>query len=414
MSKQALTIPQRHGPSMPKEDEPTAVPENRPVVMPSEPQSGPQSELKTEKLSEGLVPLPWSDAPIPTNVDRTVKFCIITLTMIAVLAVLYQAKAVVLPVVMSIFLALLFRPIVRALARRRIPDSVSAGILVAGLIAVIVVGFYELQGPATNWMRDAPNSLEKAAYKLRDYYKPIHDFEMASSSVEKIAPPGDASQKPVAVEIKQPSLSSSLVGTTTNMAAGAVLLFTLTYFLLATGDSLLSRVIQAMPTLSDKKRVVELIRNLEQAVSSYLFTVTMINIGLGVAEGIAMWLVGLPNPILWGVMAALLNFIPYVGGLVSAVVVFLVGVLTFDSLGQAALAPVAYVLINAIEGNFITPYLLGKSFSLNPIMVFLSLTLWSFIWGIGGMLLAIPLLAAFKITCDHFERSRPIGAMLAE
>lgn len=343
---------------------------------------------------------------------RPMRFCLVTLTIIATFSVLYVAQAVFLPITMSAFLWLLFRPMVRWLARRRIPEGISAAVIIVGLIGFLCFGFATLYQPATHWISAAPDNFQKVRAKLRSVAQPIQEFQKATEQVEKMAP-ADGVEQPIPVEVKQPRISTFVVGTTSSFMAGAVLTFSLAYFLLAAGDSLLTRVVQILPTLRDKKKTVELVYTLEQATSTYLVTVSLINVGLGVAEAGAMWLVGLPNPLLWGVLAAILNFIPYVGGLINVLIIFFVAILTFDSVGEALVPPLAFIAINAIEGNFVTPLLLGRSFQLNPIVVFLSLTLWSFVWGIGGMLLAIPLLAVFKIGCEQFERTKPLALLIS-
>ena len=145
----------------------------------------------------------------------------------------------------------------------------------------------------------------------------------------------------------------------------------------------------------------------------FLLTVACINVGLGIVEGLAMWLLGMPNPALWGVLCCVLNFIPYLGAMVGAIIVFFVAVLTFDTLEYAMVVPATYFAINAIEGNVVTPAILGRSMQLNPVIVFLFLTFWGWMWGISGAILAVPLLTVLKIGFDHFERTRPIGTLLA-
>jgi len=158
--------------------------------------------------------------------------------------------------------------------------------------------------------------------------------------------------------------------------------------------------------------MVEMVREMEDDVSFYLLTISLINAGLGIAIGTAMYLLGMPNAVLWGVMAALFNFVPYLGALVGAGVVGLVALLTVEQPLAALLPPLVYLTLTSIEGYLVTPAMLARRLTLNPIAVFLSLILWTWVWGIGGALLAVPLLATFKICCDHIEPLKPIGTML--
>jgi predicted PurR-regulated permease PerM len=151
---------------------------------------------------------------------------------------------------------------------------------------------------------------------------------------------------------------------------------------------------------------------IERGISQYLLTFTAINVCLGIVIGTGMWLIGMPNPVLWGVMAGCLNFMPYIGAFVGSGVVFLVAALSFDSMGQALLAPAIYAAANTIEGNVITPLILGRSMRLNPIFIFLSVVLWGWMWGVGGALIAVPLLAMTKIACAHSRRLQSVATLL--
>jgi predicted PurR-regulated permease PerM len=147
-------------------------------------------------------------------------------------------------------------------------------------------------------------------------------------------------------------------------------------------------------------------------MSDYLFTITLINGFVGVAIGVGMWSIGLPNPILWGVMGALLNYIPFAGAAIGAFIVFWEGLAQFNSLSHAALAPAIYVGINIVEANFVTPTLVGKSISLNPVMIVLATVFWGWLWGVGGVLLAVPMLVVLKIFFDQSKILAPLGLFL--
>jgi predicted PurR-regulated permease PerM len=168
-----------------------------------------------------------------------------------------------------------------------------------------------------------------------------------------------------------------------------------------------------MPKLADKKRAVSIATEIEGQVSRYLFTQTAINIGLGLAVGTTVGFLGLRNPIMWGVMVALLNFVPYLGALTGIVCITLGAVLSFDSFSYALVFPAVYLGFATLEGNFITPWIMGRSLTLNPVMILLSLTFWGWMWGIVGVILAVPILAAFKIFCAHVEPLEPVAEFLS-
>ena len=177
-------------------------------------------------------------------------------------------------------------------------------------------------------------------------------------------------------------------------------MFILLYFLLAYDGVFLDKIIRATPRLGDKKRAVSIMRDIEAHISRYLLTITAINIGLGIAVGTTVHFLGLRNPIMWGVMVAAFNFVPYLGALTGIICMTLGAVLSFDSLA-------------IMEGNFITPFVLGRSLTLNPVVILVALAFWGWMWGISGMILAVPILATFKIFCDHIEPMAPIAEFMS-
>jgi predicted PurR-regulated permease PerM len=195
--------------------------------------------------------------------------------------------------------------------------------------------------------------------------------------------------------------------------AKLALTFILVVFILASGDLFYEKLVRVMPTLSDKKRAVRIFREVEYDVSRYFLTVAMINAGFGFAVGSGLFLVGWATPVVWGLAAALLNFIPYVGGLVAVVIMALVGMVVFDSIGFALLGPAIYIVCNIIESNFVTPLVVGRRLELNPVVILLAVTFWGWIWGIAGLLIAVPFLVLLKVFADHVEGMAPLGEFLA-
>ena len=221
--------------------------------------------------------------------------------------------------------------------------------------------------------------------------------------------PGDGARQ---VEIKGPGLTKQLFGGTAAFLGSMTVILFLTYFLLAVGDLFLQKLVAVLPQFRDKRTAVSIARETEAQISVYLFTSTLINIGVGVVTGVAMWLVGMPNAVLWGVVAAVLNFVPYVGAVVNMVVLLLAAVVTFESTSRALLVPAVFLGINLIEGNLVTPMILGHRMRLNTVALFIGFVFFWYIWGIPGAILAVPIMAALKIVCDHIESLAPIGEFL--
>jgi len=170
--------------------------------------------------------------------------------------------------------------------------------------------------------------------------------------------------------------------------------------------------VTVLPQFKDKKKAVTIARETEAQISVYLFTTTLINIGVGVVTGVALALVGMPNPVLWGVLAGVLNFIPYLGAVVNTVILGLASVVTFERTSDALIPPLVFLGLNLIESNLVTPMILGRRMRLNTVALFIGLIFWWYLWGITGAILAVPIMAAFKIMCDHIESLAPVGEFL--
>ena len=331
--------------------------------------------------------------------------------MLAIFYTMYFMRSLLLPIVLAVLLSCLFRPIVRALARIKVPPIISAAVILAALLTLIGYGVSSLMAPIASWLEKAPAGFSELQHKLMPLKKSMTQVAQASGEIEKLATPDSPTK--TAVEVKRHPLTETLYMRTPEFIAGAVLFFILLYFLLAYDGVFMSKVIKLMPTLSDKKTAVSIAHDIESHVSRYLLTITIINTCLGLAVGTTVGLLGLRNPIMWGVMVGVLNFVPYLGALTGMICMTIGAVLSFDSLSYALLFPAVYLASGALEGNFITPWVMGRSLTLNPVIILISLTFWGWMWGIVGVILAVPILAALKIFCAHIERMAPIAEFLS-
>ncbi len=332
------------------------------------------------------------------------------LFILALLYTLHAARVFVVPVVMAALLNFLLRPTVRWLRRLRLPDAAGAAVVLAILLGGAGFAVYQLSEPASEWLAKAPQSLKKIESKVRKLRKPVEAMTQTAEQMEKIT--DVAGQKTPEVQIKGPTLSDALFGGTQDFLAGATIVMILLYFLLASGDLFLRKLVRVLPRAEDRETAVKVVREAEDQISAYLSTVTLIYAALGSAVGLVTWAFGMPNPLLWGVMAGLLGFVPYLGAMVGIAALTLASFLTFDDLGTALLVPAAYFVLAVVEGSFLTPMILGRRLLLNPVAVFISLTFWWWLWGIPGAILAVPMMAALKILCDHTETLAPIGEFL--
>jgi predicted PurR-regulated permease PerM len=323
---------------------------------------------------------------------------------------LYLARAFILPIVIATVLSFLLSPMVRALKKARFPEFIGAMVVMLGMFAVIAGIFYEVSGPVADWLQRAPEIGEKIKGELQHLQKPVVRASQQVENLTKLAP--SAGPKPQPVEIRSGSPLGSIFSWTWDFFLTAAVVVILLYFLLAAGDLFLRKLIHVLPRLQDKKKAVQIAREVEDNISKYLITIAIINSCLGTAGGLVFWALGMPNPFLWGALAGVLNFIPYLGALTVIIITTLVATATFSSIEHALLVPVCYFVLCTLEGNFITPWILGRRLTLNPVVIFVGLTFWGWLWGIPGALLAVPMLAMFKIFCDHIEPLAPIGEFL--
>ncbi|WP_243730849.1 AI-2E family transporter [Rubellimicrobium sp. CFH 75288] len=388
------------------------------------------------------VPLESSAASSATELRRIRRLLFFAVLLAAATAI-YFARQVLLPIMIAIVLTLTLLPVVRLGARLRIPAGVTAIALMLALGLGLVAGGYFLSGPIQNVVADAPRMAEAVQDRVGGFLDRLRDLarradEMASGATgggngaslpagdePAVAPDGSiVAGPPVAVVVEADNGTGAATGTAAGVATAvlaslasiggtifAALL--LTGFLLAAGDFYHRRIVEAAPRLRDKKKALTIIRDVERQISRYLGSITLINIGLGIAVGTSMWFWGMPAPVLWGILACLLNFIPFVGFIVGVTLATAVSLITFDTIWQAALPPLFYLLINALEGNVITPMLVGRRLEINTVSMLLAVAFWMWIWGIPGAVLAVPFLVVVKAISDNVESLQVLSSFLS-
>ena len=338
----------------------------------------------------------------------------VALTGLFILAIFYTVyflRAVLLPIVLAWLLSYLLRPIVRTLSRIKIPPLSGAALILLALLSIVTLGVSALAVPASGWLAKAPSGLQELQHKLMPMKRSIAQMAKAGGEIEKLATPDSSSE--AAVEVQRHPITETLYMRTPEFITSMILLVILLFFLHAYDGIFIGKLIKLLPSFSDKKRAVFIAQDIESQVSRYLFTVTIINCCLGIAVGTTVGLLGLPNPVMWGVMVAILNFVPYLGALTGIICMTIGAILSFDSLGYALIFPAVYLGFGALEGNFITPWVMGRSLTLNPVLILLSLVFWGWMWGIAGVILAVPILAAFKIFCAHIKPMEPLAEFLS-
>lgn len=338
------------------------------------------------------------------------------LFLLAFVAFLHLAQAILLPVVLALLFYFLLKPVVVALHRLRIPRAIGAVLVITVLLGAIFYGLSTLQQPATQFLNDdVPKGLDKIEEKARELTRRLE------RATQRQAPPDPALGAIRAPErsvldgfkVHELLLSSTTLINTAAFLTGLLETIVLLFFLLAAGDRFLETLVGALPGQTGKDEAVAIVNDVQRSISRYLSTITVINVGVGLLVAATMLLLGMPNPILWGVVAGVLNFMPYFGPLIVFTVLVIAGLLSFESVGAALLPCGVYLALHAVESNLLTPSILGRRLTLNPLILFLSLMFWTWLWGVPGALLSVPLVMVVKILCDHTRPLKPVGDFLS-
>ena len=327
------------------------------------------------------------------------------LFLLALLAMAYVASEIVLPLAFAIILNLLLQPALRMLERLHVPRILAALLLILALLGTIVGLGTAISGPAGTWAAKLPEGIPRLQERLIFMRGPINAMQRFLQQVEDFG--GAAPSPNVAASARGPTLLTRLFTETRNFAGGFFTTVLFLFFLLVSGDIFLHRLVEILPRFSGKRQAVEISQQIESDISAYLITITIMNAAVGVAMALAMWLTGVGDPILWGTVAFLLNYVPILGTALGVLIFLLAGLLTVDTLWLALLPAGLYVGLHLIEGQTLTPMLLARRFTLNPVLVIISLVFWFWMWGIPGAILSVPMLATTKIICD---RIRPLAA----
>lgn len=334
--------------------------------------------------------------------------------LILVAQVVYFAQDVVMPLVLGILVAFTLSPLIRIGRRVGIPEWISATVVLTGFGLLVALIVYSLSGPFTELVNSAPQIKTAVTQKLSAFQEHIRLIEQAGREAAEVTGSGeDGDQESDRVVLDGPpifsGLASSIAGT---FGKFAVAMF-LALFILASGRHFYEGIVKTIPSLSDKKIAVRILYDVEREVSRYLLTITIINIGLGVAIGTGLWLYGMSNAFLWGAVATLLNYLPYIGAVIGALAIGLTALAEFPTLTAALGAPLIYYALTAVEGNIITPLLLGRRLEMNVVAVFVSVVVWGWMWGFAGALMAVPILVILKVMSDNIPAMQSFGNFLS-
>ena len=329
----------------------------------------------------------------------------VVLAVLAVAFTLWAAQDLILPVLLAMFLALIGNPIIRLLRRARLPRFLAALLVLVIGIAGTVLLAQQLVQPAGEWIRGVPQEFGQLAPKLRSLAKPVQDANKAAENIARAAG-GENTAKPVQVVKTEVNDPYKALTATPRMVASVLAVVLLTFFFMVYGQDLQRNAIALLPGRQQKKLTVEILHAIEVEMSRYVLTISIINLLLGLVYALCLYFfLDLPmdEALLWGTMAAILNFAPYVGPLIGMVVMLAMGFLTYQGVWESLLPAAIYLGLHTLEGQLVTPIVLGRRMALSPLLLILALMVFGWLWGILGLLLAVPLLVCVKIVLSKVE-----------
>ncbi len=350
---------------------------------------------------------------VERNPQLVTAICLTVLAIIALCGALWLGKAFLLPIAVALVFSVILGPVCNRIEWFWIPRPIAAlmALIIAGGLAYLA--FALIAEPASRWMENAPQTIQRAERQLRKLQEPLKPLTDISKEVQSIqivpSTPTPASRT---VVVQEQGLAQSLLASAQTILAQTGFVFILCYFLLITREEFRIKFIAFQPTLRDRVRAARVFRDVSRRVSGYIVTFSIINVFVGIGTGIACWQLGLPEPLMWGGLAALFNFIPFLGPVITMALLGLAGLATFNTLLEAAYPVLAFMGISFLEANLITPTIVGRRMTLNPLAIILTVSFWIWMWGPVGGVIGLPLLIMFKVICDHTPPLRVVGALI--
>ena len=361
--------------------------------------------------------LPATNLPVPIERARSTWFgsrLFVPLLggIVAVLAIagLQYASSLVVPIAVAIFLTLLLGPLVRWMGKYGVAEPAGAALIVFGTTLLLGSTVVALATPAAEWLRRAPETMHQVEGKLRNI-EPLMTIQATARTVARITGGEGSDAETPRVQVASDSLHE-FGWTTAHIVGGILSIVFLTYFLLASGSMFRRKIAYLVPAGIQRARIKRALFEIEQQMSRYLLLNTLISIGFGLATGALLAVIGVPNAILWGAIAGVLNYIPYLGAIVTVVLIGIVSLATFDGTQQMVLGCGGFLLLDLIKGHLVCPMVFGRRMPLNTVAILVSLLFWGWMWGIVGVIMAVPITVMIQVVCSHSERFRGIAILL--
>ena len=318
-----------------------------------------------------------------------VRISVVGLFVAALAVIAFRMASVVVPVVLAWVVAMVLLPAVDGLERRGLSRALTSIVLVILLIASIMVIVGVLTVPLTYWLRRGSELGALLKERLQTLGNPLAFFEEIGNALSQVTGKEESAS---AINLSSSNIVTIILSVLTPLLSETLIFLVALVFSLIYQRDIQSGMLLLFHNDSARQTAKDILRDIQVNTSVYFGTLAVVNICLGIAATVLTWLVGLPHPFLWGMLAAVLNFIPYVGAGIVIATLFVIGLLVFSALSQAVIAPLAYLGITALEGQVISPTLIGHRLTINPFLVFLSIAFWTWMWGPVGAFLAVPIL----------------------
>lgn len=342
-------------------------------------------------------------APALTNAEMSrvfrtaMPYGVVCIAVLGLLYTIYFAAELLLPIFFAAFLAAMLRPTVKTLKFAGVPEPLSALLIVLLLVAVIAGALTYLSGPVDDWMRRWPYMQRDIAIKLEAVWESVEKARETTEQLEQMTEGDQAGRAKPEIQVQQMTLFDRLFQSTWFTLVQVFITIALTFVFLAQRIHRRHRSLGSLPWREHHATLAMMAETARQSLTHFLQVSAIIYATLGLLTGLAMYLLGMPNPVLWGLLAAVFGFMPYLGPIIVISCIAAVSLLTFDHWGQIIAPPLIYGVMTTVEGYFVTPTILGQRLTLNPAAIVLSMLLWTWVWGVAGAFLAVPILVVATV-----------------
>lgn len=345
---------------------------------------------------------------------RAANWAVIGIFLILAFAAIAAGRDFLMPVTLAVLLFFVFTPLRRLARRRGIADALTAAGVSLGLVVAVALIAFGASGPVSQATKNLPTIQFQLEQKFSELQESFEDLRRAAERIEQAQAPADTGEAPtIKVEQATDSPLTSLMKFTPAIIGQVIFTLFLLFFMLASGDLLYLKIVQSFDSMRDKRNAYLALRQIEDSLGNYLGAITIINAGLGLAVGLAMYAWGMPGALLFGIGAFVLNYIPYLGAITGVILSGVVALVVMPGLFWPMMVAGSYLFLTSLEGQVITPYFVSRRLQMNTVVVFLAVALWAWLWSVIGMIIAVPVLVVMRVLADYVPGWEKFGNFLA-